>query len=146
MARRRISSGNTPHVTADLDLDASVLERQVRPLLLRRGARITRRIATEARAKVPVKTGNLGRSIEEEPMRPSGPFRVSGGVIAKAKYAKFVHDGTRPHLITPRRASVLAFQVGGRTVFARSVRHPGTRARPFLANAPVKVIAEETRR
>jgi hypothetical protein len=145
MSRRRVSSSS--RVTADLDLDLATLDRQVRPLLRRRGARITRRIATEARAKVPVKTGNLGRSIEEEPMLPSGPFRVSGGVIAKAKYAKFVHDGTSPHLIRPKNGRYLVFPGrSGGMVFARSVRHPGTRARPFLANAATKIIAEETRR
>jgi hypothetical protein len=36
---------------------------------------------------------------------------------------------TRPHTIVPRNGRFLVFQVGGRTVFARSVHHPGTRGR-----------------
>ncbi len=46
----------------------------------------------------------------------------------------FVHEGTRPHEIVPRRARVLAFTVGGEKVFATRVSHPGTRARPFLTS------------
>lgn len=43
------------------------------------------------------------------------------------RHAVFIEEGTRPHIIRPRRASILAFDVGGRRVFARSVNHPGTR-------------------
>jgi hypothetical protein len=39
----------------------------------------------------------------------------------------FWDKDTRPHTILPRTASVLAFPVGGRTVFARAVHHPGTK-------------------
>lgn len=131
-------------VSAEFDLDLAGLARQVQPILLREGARVIRRIATQARADVPVKTGNLGRSIQEEPVLPSGPFRVSGGVIAKAPYARFVHDGTRPHLIKPKNGRYLVFPGrSGGTVFARSVRHPGTRPRPFLMNAAERVINQE---
>lgn len=52
------------------------------------------------------------------------------------EYAALVNDGTRPHVIRPRRADgVLRFRVGGRVVYARVVNHPGTRARPFLDRA-----------
>lgn len=46
-----------------------------------------------------------------------------------------VNDGTRPHIIRPKRAKALRFRVGGKVVFARIVHHPGTRARPFLDRA-----------
>ena len=41
---------------------------------------------------------------------------------------------TRPHVILPRRAAVLAFELGGRTVFSKKVNHPGSviPARPVL--------------
>ncbi|ADX31945.1 tail component [Tsukamurella phage TPA2] len=129
------------NVSAEFDLDLAALSRQVQPLLLREGARVIRRIATEARALVPVKTGNLGRSIREEQVKPTGPFRVTGGVSADAPYARYVHDGTRAHIITPRNGQFLAFPGrSGQTVFARSVRHPGTKARPFLVNAAERVV------
>lgn len=54
-------------------------------------------------------------------------------------YARIHEFGgtTRPHIIKPRNASVLAFQAGGRNVFARFVNHPGSKipARPYLAPA-----------
>ena len=36
---------------------------------------------------------------------------------------------TRPHTITPRNGRYLRFVVNGRVVFARAVRHPGTKGR-----------------
>lgn len=121
------------------------LGRNVGQLLARKAASITRQIAAQAKADVPVRTGNLGRSIQEDPIRFVGPFRVETGVTARANYAAAVHEGTKPHVIKPRNASVLAFPIGGKMVFAKSVRHPGTRARPFLRNAAERVVAAETR-
>lgn len=40
----------------------------------------------------------------------------------------YQNDGTKPHTILPRQRRVLRFQAGGGTVFARRVRHPGTKA------------------
>lgn len=116
-------------------LDDSELSDQTGRILARKAASITRRIATQAKQNVPVRTGNLGRSIEPDPITFAGPFRVETGVTAHANYARYVHDGTAPHVIRPRQARALRFQMGSRTVFAASVNHPGTRARPFLRNA-----------
>jgi hypothetical protein len=60
---------------------------------------------------------------------------------SRTSYSYWVHEGTAPHVITARNGGVLAFQVGGETVFARSVNHPGTRANPFLRDAlPLAVV------
>jgi hypothetical protein len=67
-------------------------------------------------------------------------------------YAVMVHDGTRPHIIKPKRAHTLRrssrgvvkpalrFEIGGQVVYARVVHHPGTDPRPFLDRA----LREET--
>ena len=47
-------------------------------------------------------------------------------------YAQYVSSGTRPHVILPKRGKALRFVIAGRTVFARRVNHPGTRANPYL--------------
>lgn len=48
----------------------------------------------------------------------------------------YVVNGTRPHIIRPRRAGgVLRFTIGGRVVYARYVNHPGTRPNDFLLEA-----------
>lgn len=52
-----------------------------------------------------------------------------------------VNDGTRPHLIRPKNAKALRFRVDGKVVYAKVVRHPGTRARPFLDRALREVAA-----
>lgn len=48
-----------------------------------------------------------------------------------ADYLPFVLLGTKPHIIVPRRAKVLAFSVGGQMVFAKRVSHPGTKPNRF---------------
>ncbi|UJE15677.1 hypothetical protein SEA_LIGMA_22 [Gordonia phage Ligma] len=135
----------TNRITGDFTVNQAALAAQVGPILQAQMRDLTRKIANQARMRVPVRTGNLGRSILEDPVTMVGPFRVEGGVTAHAHYAAAVHEGTRPHIIRPRNASVLKFDVGGRTIFAREVHHPGTRARPFLRNAAEQVIADETR-
>lgn len=83
---------------------------------------------------MPVDTGRLRASIRMDPprlfsLRPS--VRVGSDVF----YAPYVNDGTRPHVIRPKRARALRFVVGGQVVFARVVQHPGTKANPFLTRA-----------
>ena len=93
------------------------------------------RIAMEAslvglRAEIdrvtPVDTGRLraGTAARMTGVLATG---LRGIVVNRVPYAVPVEFGTRPHLIRPRRGRVLRFEVNGRTVFAREVRHPGTR-------------------
>lgn len=95
---------------------------------------LARRVTNSAKQRTPVNTGNLRNSIHQEPVRVTGSV-VSFSVVADADYASYVHDGTRPHVIYPKNAKVLAFSAGGTMVFASKVNHPGTKARPFLRNA-----------
>ncbi len=93
-----------------------------------------RRIETNAKNRAPVRTGNLRRSIGHTVTVEGKKLKLN--VFATAKYASFMHDGTRPHLITPKnKGGVLVFQAKGRTVFAAYAKHPGTAARPFLREA-----------
>lgn len=57
---------------------------------------------------------------------------LEGKVVAGASYARFVENGTRPHVI---EGSPLAFRVNGATVFASRVNHPGTSPMPFMFEA-----------
>lgn len=93
------------------------------------------------RAKVlaPVNTGRLRASIRIESRRLL-TLRSVYTIGSDVSYAGYVHDGTRPHTIRPKRAQALRFVIGGRVVFAKVVHHPGTRARPFLDRA-VREIA-----
>lgn len=68
----------------------------------------------------------------------AGAGLPAGRVLASAPYAKFVEDGTAPHLIMPRRKKVLRFIQNGEVRFARGVFHPGTEPRPFLKDAAAR--------
>ena len=59
-------------------------------------------------------------------------------VSANARYASWVENGTRPHVIVPRRKTWLRFEQAGQIRFAKSVQHPGTQPRPFMREAQHK--------
>jgi hypothetical protein len=42
--------------------------------------------------------------------------------------AIWIREGTLPHMIFPTHGRALVFNVGGRTIFAANVHHPGTSA------------------
>jgi hypothetical protein len=83
-------------------------------------------IAKTMKEKAPVKSGFLRESITIR----KGHGQVEVGPTAK--YAPFVEFGSRPHIIEPVSASVLAFEIGGTTVFAKRVMHPGFSGRFFV--------------
>lgn len=53
----------------------------------------------------------------------------------------FVDRGTKAHDIVARKAGALMFQVEGKTIFAKKVRHPRTRRRPFITTAAKDALA-----
>lgn len=83
-------------------------------------------------------SGTLEESIQGTALGWRGD-KFEGVIRATAKYASFVEEGTRAHIIEPRRADALGF-VGsdGNLRFARIVRHPGTKPMPFMAIAYLK--------
>jgi len=126
-------------IRARVEINEPALERESGQQFRAFHRSLTRRIANQARVDVPVRTGNLGRTIGELP-QTYRPFHVGGGVEATADYAAAVHEGSRPHRIHARNAQYLHFWWHGREVFRKSVFHPGTRARPFLRNAARRVV------
>lgn len=110
------------------------------------------RSIAEAKARVPRKTGHLGRSIV-----PGSITATHATIEARTPYAAAVEFGSRPHIIKPVRASVLAWPVAGarrlsgraRTsggkavgpfIRAKLVHHPGTKPQPYLIPAIRKVL------
>jgi len=109
-----------------------------------------------AKQKVPQKTRNLHRTIrvDEVNVQEQSLRVMAGGTNKKVGYAQWVEFGTKPHTIVPKpgrkgrngRPAALAWggprrlsgnlRSGGKPeFFARSVRHPGTRPRPYLIPA-----------
>lgn len=74
------------------------------------------------------KTGGTRQSIK------GATFMMNGSVTAGGA-ARFLENGTSPHIISAKRGRMLAFQINGSWVHRKRVRHPGTRPRPFMADA-----------
>jgi hypothetical protein len=115
-------------------LDRAALNRTFRATSRSEGEIAARQVVARAKVLAPVDTGRLRASIRVE-RRSTFGLRQRWTVGSDVEYAPMVNDGTRPHIIRPRTKKALKFQVGGRTVYAAVVRHPGTRARPFLDRA-----------
>lgn len=105
-----------------------------------------RQVTSEAKRLAPERSGELKRLLVEDPVRRTGPWSLSSGVSGLANYSAPVHEGARPHVIRPRNARALRFEVeGGRVVFARRVNHPGNAPNPFLRNAAHRVASADPR-
>lgn len=87
------------------------------------------------------KTGCLEGSIVKRPEMLAGELAIriqsdtTSCSVTRTSYSLFVHEGTPPHDIYAKPGGVLAFQVGGETIFASQVHHPGTKPVPFLRDA-----------
>lgn len=88
------------------------------------------------------KTGALHRSINTV-YEKQGTQAI---IQATANHASFVENGTRAHTIKPKNAKVLAFNSGNKMVFTKSVKHPGTKAKPFMEPAFNKNIPNYIKR
>jgi len=107
-----------------------------------------------AGGSMPVDTGNLRRSLmastDRVPEIKPGTTQFSendgqitavianaplGSVIYlgfQADYARHMEYGTKAHTISPKDKQALHFTVGGAGVFAKAVKHPGTKAYGFV--------------
>lgn len=97
----------------------------------RKLAERTRRTAQIAEREAP---GSMGRYVSWKVV--DGPRGLQGVIVCDHPATRFVLDGTRSHLIRPRKkGGVLRFEVRGRVVYSAYARHPGTRPNNFLARA-----------
>lgn len=97
----------------------------------------------EAEALCPVgegKDGHLAASIVRTAPTPTSDGQMVR-VGSRKRYAAAVVRGAKPHIITPRNASVLHFVAeGGGDVFTTIVHHPGNKGRNFLMAAARRII------
>lgn len=117
-------------VWRDIPLDVMLKQPQgeVGRWLRKRGTMIQ----SAAKARVGVKTGALKASIKLIHERTVfGQMLTIGSPLS---YALVHHEGSRPHVITPKNAKMLRFTSKGRIVYARTVLHPGTRPNKYLAD------------
>lgn len=121
-------------MTVEFEINDGQLQSLVRKEQTRLVIKAQRATLNAAKVGSPVDTGFMRNSHAAGPIAVSGDT-VRADITVTAKYAMAVHEGSRPHVIRPRRAKVLAWKGGGGTIFARSVNHPGAKKRPWLLNA-----------
>jgi hypothetical protein len=80
------------------------------------------------RVNVPWKTGNLVHSFGV--VRGRLFASVAPDRLTPAKYAKWVHDGTGPHVIVPKNGKALFWKGAAHPV--SRVNHPGSKGNPFI--------------
>jgi hypothetical protein len=100
------------------------IETEIERLLFRIGAEV----ANIAKEEAPVRTGNLKKDIQVVSVKKG---EVEIGNTTLAKYAKFVHSGTKAHTIKPKHKKALKTPFGPK----KSVNHPGTKANPYFERA-----------
>jgi len=101
-------------------------------------------------AKKHTKTGRLERNIDSKIHKDklrSEIFVSNQGMLVdwrgkKVNYGIFVHFGTKPHTITPRRKKALRWVENNKFVFAKLVKHPGYKGDPFLYKGVYKAFKE----
>lgn len=122
-------------VSTSFTLDRTRIERMLRlpgGMVYRNMERRVRRAEAEAIRGAP---GTMGTTIRAQIRRGTGG-EFQGVISVRHPAAIYVVNGTRPHMIYPRKqGGVLRFTAGGRIVYARYVSHPGTKRNDFLRQA-----------
>ena len=101
--------------------------------------------ASLAQSFAPVKTGDLRDSITVS--RPSPLTAIIGPHVDYGPYQEFgtrtrgEFGGPPAYDIHPKKpGGMLKFQVGGKTVYARVVHHPGVRPHPYMRPAFERIV------
>lgn len=157
----------------DIDFDLSDIRRRCNDAnaVLRHGIRDAVTTAAreglefaKARRRYKDRTGILTRTAYAA-RASGGPSDANAVIVWPAKYAAIVDGGSRAHPILPKASAgfrgpvkagqgrrgkgessgLLVFPMGGRLVFAKSVKHPGTRGYGFAGDAYIKAEAALTR-
>jgi hypothetical protein len=123
-------------VSTSFNLDRTRIERMLRlpgGMVYRNMERRVQRVEAEARRRAPGSMGSPANLTVQIRRGPGGDFQ--GVLNSRHPASLYVLGGTRPHVIRPVRARALKFTVGGRTVYAKVVMHPGTRPNNWLGES-----------
>lgn len=85
-------------------------------------------VESEAKARTPVDTGNLRRSITHKTSHDDTKSTVVIGT--NVEYAEAVEEGSSPHDINYDKNQKL--NINGRWVTVKTIHHPGTKPQPYL--------------
>lgn len=104
--------------------------------------RTTRRVYNRSQVLCPVDQGYLRSTGHPryDMMSGRGP---RGMVEYTANYAATIEKGGKARVIRAKRKKALAFEWHGRDVFFKRVKHPATKAQPFLRPAAEEIATSE---
>lgn len=105
------------------------MRRRLRVAIVRDGKELARRVRGKLSGTVlKVRSGRLLNSIKSEMVENANT--IYGRIYSTGVPYAAIHEHggqTRPHVIVPRNAMALHFIVGGQSVFAMRVNHPGSK-------------------
>ena len=90
-----------------------------------------------AEEQTPVRSGQMQQS-----WYSTSQGDLESSISNRAPYFLYFIEGTSPHQIRPRFASVLWFQSGSDVVFTKLVNHPGTKPHDLLEQVKKEVVSE----
>lgn len=100
--------------------------------------KVAHRIRDRAIDEAPYVTGALKKSITVSESKDKVVIWAGGG---GAPYAPYVHEGTRPHVIKPKKKKAL-FDIKRGIFFGKRVNHPGQKPNPYLLRAAKKTAGD----
>ena len=124
----KIDTSEIDKFVIDLKETSEEIRSDVQKVLVNSGFNIERNAKQNIENNRSVKTGHLWRHISTE----VGNMEVTVHT-SNVKYARLVEEGTRPHIIRPENKKALYWEGARRPT--RSVRHPGSKAKPYLIPA-----------
>ena len=124
----KINTSEIDKFVIDLKDTSENIRSDVQKVLKKSGFNIEARAKRNITNNGSVKTGHLRRGITTD----VGNMEVTVHT-SNIKYARGVEEGTRPHTIRAKNKKALYWKGAKHPV--KSVRHPGSRAKPFLIPA-----------
>ena len=114
-----------------LSIAPQQVNKRIPDLLIAEGKETERELK---RSPTPIDNGDLRQSMNASRVG-SKTLRVRANATNLAPYAAAVEYGTKPHVIRPKNAKAFKFKIGPDTIYAKQVKHPGTKAQPFFEPA-----------
>ena len=124
----KIDTSEIDKFVIDLKETSEEIRSDVQKVLVNSGFNIEARAKRNLSNNGSVKTGHLRRGITTD----VGNMEVTVHT-SNIKYAPGVEFGTKPHIIKPKNKKALYWKGASHPV--KSVRHPGSKAKPYLIPA-----------
>ena len=120
-------------IYVDVDVKREGEIKDVGDKMFKRFKQMVLSLERNIKIEAPVKTSLLRSSIHHEINEPTSADDTYSAVVGtNVNYAPYVNFGAASHIIVPLDKKALKFNMGGQTVFAKKVFHPGTQPNPFF--------------